>query len=425
MGGDEANLEVELLAGRCHREATNSGSLQLGDDVAIYSQAKLQQDVESFSLQQATCFTNTDTERLHAVVEAGGGGLDGLARFIQERFLDRVARVSRPSQASSRPSQATRISIDNADQRKELFAEAKNIGGYDGAVMLHQRLPARYWGVNKEQFKEFVDAVRLACATGKLTNTNPNHLPEYADARFQMCGPTVHQVNTQFIMPQTDGRAQILPFASYAVAQNSDQGCDCDLFISHCWDEGVSEFGEVVSQAWPEECSGSYVCFLANPQHLDIASLVSSPRGSPFFKVLQAKPKMMLMVSNRNIPIHSRLWCVYEAKCAKQLSIPTKIAGDPLWLVPANQRDQARHVLNTLGDGDADGRLLETVVAEMGIKVKKAKCYSRVDRARIWEDIGPHAEAVNMMIKELIIQTFLNSHTSHPDIPELASLRSP
>merc|ERR1711879_986711 len=117
-------------------------------------------------------------------------------------------------------------------------------------------------------------------------------------------------------------------------------------------DEGIFEFGEVVSSAWPAACSGAYLCFLANPQNLDLASLVSSPTVSPFYKVLEAGPQMLLMVSNQNSVIHSRLWCVFEAYCAQRFEIPIKIAGDPLWLVPVETRAESKRRIQDIQAGN-------------------------------------------------------------------------
>ena len=54
--------------------------------------------------------------------------------------------------------------------------------------------------------------------------------------------------------------------------------------------------------------------------------------------IVPSLAEFMLMVGNDNTPIHSRLWCVYEAHKSQQLNVPTKIAGDPLWLVAEQDR---------------------------------------------------------------------------------------
>ena len=88
-------------------------------------------------------------------------------------------------------------------------------------------------------------------------------------------------------------------------------GLRCDLFFSHAWDEGVYELCRNALASWPDGCEGAYLCCLSNPQNLDIGALLGSdPKFSPFYRVLSADPKpdALIMLANRNTPIHSRLW---------------------------------------------------------------------------------------------------------------------
>merc|ERR1711908_250930 len=117
------------------------------------------------------------------------------------------------------------------------------------------------------------------------------------------------------------------------------------------------------------------------------------------------------MVSNQNEVIHSRLWCVYEAFCAQQLHIPSKVAGDPLWLVAQEKREDVKTALHKIKSGEVDGREVESLVAKMDIDVQKAKCFSEDDKKQIWHEIGPHARAVNLMVKGLIVEKVLTSDT--------------
>merc|ERR1712224_869859 len=180
----------------------------------------------------------------------------------------------------------------------------------------------------------------------------------------------MHQVNTQFIKAQTDGTANPMPWVSYALQQNSEEGLECDIFISHAWDEGVFQFGETTLRRWPADCEGAYMCALANPQHLDIQQLIESPQDSPFYKVLASLPKYMLIVANSNTTVHSRLWCCYEAFCAwkinqalapeqddgskmdvmdlnpEECTICIQVIGNPLDLIPAGpSREQAADLM--------------------------------------------------------------------------------
>ena len=89
-------------------------------------------------------------------------------------------------------------------------------------------------------------------------------------------------------------------------------GLPCDVFITHAWAEGIYEFVDKVVETWPPGGRAAYVCFLSNPQNLDICDLISTPEESPFAKALDSC-KHVLAVPNRTFSIYSRLWCVYEA----------------------------------------------------------------------------------------------------------------
>ena len=62
----------------------------------------------------------------------------------------------------------------------------------------------------------------------------------------------------------------------------------------------------------------AYVCFLSNPQNLDIGKMIAKPSESPFAKSL-ASAKQMMVVPNRVVSIYSRIWCVFEAFLAYKL----------------------------------------------------------------------------------------------------------
>lgn len=288
-----------------------------------------------------------------------------------------------------------------------MFEEARRKGGKEGALFLHTRPPATFWGISFGQVKEFIAKVEKAIRDGRLINFNPAHLPQYPQERFKEAGPTVHQVNDQLVKPLTDSMAQPLPYASYALLQNPHHGCACGVFASHAWDEGVREFWKSLSRAWPTSCHGAYICFLANPQNLDISALVGSPRQSPFYRALEAFPQEMLMIANSNAPIHSRLWCVYEAHCARELHIPVRIAGDPLWLLAPSDRDFAKKVtlecLGATGPSRSSGRKFEAELSALALDVNKASCFSEEDKKLIWNDIGGKADIINIMIKEQIV----------------------
>ena len=98
-------------------------------------------------------------------------------------------------------------------------------------------------------------------------------------------------------------------------------GLPCDVFITHAWAEGIYEFVDRVVQSWPRGGRAAYVCFLSNPQNMDIADLISTPEESPFAKALDSC-RHVLAVPNRRCSIYSRLWCVYEAFLAYSWNKP-------------------------------------------------------------------------------------------------------
>ena len=125
-------------------------------------------------------------------------------------------------------------------------------------------------------------------------------------------GPNIYTVNEQYIKPVTDRAGKM----SWALMRNRD-GLDCDLFISHAWQEGVFEFLAKVRHSWPTGLQHAWCCMLANPQNLNIAAFLASPRHSPFAVAL-AVSQVVLVVPNRHKSVYSRLWCAYEAYLAQE-----------------------------------------------------------------------------------------------------------
>ena len=85
-------------------------------------------------------------------------------------------------------------------------------------------------------------------------------------------------------------------------------------------------------QAWPRKTknAAAYICFLSNPQNLDIQAMLSSIETSPFYVALQNMPAdgYMIMVATENSPIHTR-WCVFEAHMALKQDISLTVVGFP------------------------------------------------------------------------------------------------
>ena len=133
-------------------------------------------------------------------------------------------------------------------------------------------------------------------------------------------------MNEQHIKPETSRAGKM----SWALMMNPD-GLDCDLFISHAWQEGVFEFLMKVIGSWPSSMRHAWCCMLANPQNLNIGALLQSPKDSPFALALEAS-KLVLVVPNRQRSVYTRLWCAYEAYLAqasgKDIIIARKLISD-------------------------------------------------------------------------------------------------
>ena len=211
--------------------------------------------------------------------------------------------------------------MEAVEKALEAQAAARH-GSFAGAEVLFGRdgLHPAMWGISKDQVRAFGDRVRAAMECGELTNSTPAFLPQYPQEIFDdpRRGPNMHQVNTMFIKPYTARAEHRLPGASYAVLENLDAGGKlCELFISHAWDEPVFEFVEHALREWPDDCDGAYVCFVSNPQNLDITDLLSHPDGSPFERVLgfATRPKAVIMLANSRMPIHKRLCARRPGPC--------------------------------------------------------------------------------------------------------------
>lgn len=108
----------------------------------------------------------------------------------------------------------------------------------------------------------------------------------------------------------------------------------CHAFIAN-FPPGVFDLEENLMKSWPQSCSTAYFCCLSNPQNQPqlIRHLLLTLEASPFYQVLKAEPKQMLLLSNLNTPIHSRLWCVFEAHCAYEMDIQAGVGKDEWWSI--------------------------------------------------------------------------------------------
>ncbi|CAE7811585.1 unnamed protein product [Symbiodinium sp. CCMP2592] len=173
------------------------------------------------------------------------------------------------------------------------------------ATALHESVPPDRWCITRSDLKHLGQEVRTAIQRGDIRP------PDDGSDDFQSSdttyGPSIYTVNKQHIMPVTEMFGKV----SWALLQHRD-GLDCDLFISHAWQEGIFEFLSKVLLSWPADARHAWCCMLANPQNLDIGSLLQSPSSSPFALALKAST-YVLVVPNHRCSIYTRLWCGYEA----------------------------------------------------------------------------------------------------------------
>ena len=99
-------------------------------------------------------------------------------------------------------------------------------------------------------------------------------------------------------------------------------------FVSHAWQEGVFEFLSQLTTSWPCSARHAWCCMLANPQNLNIGSMLQCPMTSPFALALQAS-RHMLVVPNHCCSLYTRLWCGYEAYVASEQGKVVQLATPP------------------------------------------------------------------------------------------------
>ena len=170
---------------------------------------------------------------------------------------------------------------------------------HDGAA-IHRRVEPAKWGVSLEDLRQFERLVHHAAKSG---NISPADRDQFSVSNV-VIGPSAYTVNDQMIRPVTAAAGSV----SWALMKHPE-GCSCDLFITHGWAEGIFDFVEKIANSWPRGATEAYVCFLSNPQNLDIANLLQSPRESPFARAL-SRSSSMLVVPNHVSSIYTRIWCL-------------------------------------------------------------------------------------------------------------------
>eukprot|EP00439_Symbiodinium_sp_Y106_P028297 s848_g3.t1 len=193
----------------------------------------------------------------------------------------------------------------------------------DGAH-LHNSVEMRKWAVSLSDIQQFRRLVLQAVRDGRIKPTDRDAF----DPADTTQGPSMYTVTEQYIKPVTEAAGKM----SWALMKHPEGlalSLDCDLFITHGWSEGIFEFADKVTYCWPRGATAAYVCFLSNPQNLDIGHLIASPEESPFARALTAS-QQMLVVPNHQASIYTRIWCVYEAFLAYTLKKPIRTALSPV-----------------------------------------------------------------------------------------------
>eukprot|EP00929_Paragymnodinium_shiwhaense_P101242 TRINITY_DN64188_c0_g1_i1.p1 TRINITY_DN64188_c0_g1~~TRINITY_DN64188_c0_g1_i1.p1 ORF type:complete len:630 (-),score=121.51 TRINITY_DN64188_c0_g1_i1:19-1908(-) len=171
---------------------------------------------------------------------------------------------------------------------------------------LHETVPPTRWSVTKEDLLFLESEVQQEIVKGQI---RPCRLDLFDPGDLDI-GPNAYTVVQQYIKRVTRKAGGM----SWALMRHN-QGLDCDLFVTHAWCEGIFEFIEKVLASWPWGARHAWVCFLANPQNLDIGQLISVPSKSPFSLALR-QSEYMLVIPNSSVSIYSRIWCCYEAYLA-------------------------------------------------------------------------------------------------------------
>eukprot|EP00931_Biecheleriopsis_adriatica_P002106 TRINITY_DN10275_c0_g1_i1.p1 TRINITY_DN10275_c0_g1~~TRINITY_DN10275_c0_g1_i1.p1 ORF type:complete len:553 (+),score=54.33 TRINITY_DN10275_c0_g1_i1:101-1759(+) len=185
--------------------------------------------------------------------------------------------------------------------------------------MHHTVHPSR-WCITRADLDYFEQEVRRLYEAGGIP-PDSDHPDSYHDD--PTIGPSMYRVNEAYIKPQTAEAG-----TSWALMRHPE-GLPCDVFVTHCWSEGVFEFVTKVRQAWPGDAHHLYICFLSNPQNGDVSALLGEdPMESPFAQAL-CSAKYFLVIPNRRRSLYSRLWCVFEAHLALERGLIIRMPCQP------------------------------------------------------------------------------------------------
>lgn len=225
----------------------------------------------------------------------------------------------------------------------------KDLGGFAGAEYLHKNITGERWGITAKELEHgFVKKVKAMLDAGEVTNESRFPYPQEKFDNSDI-GPNMYQINEQVIMPVTKREELEFPGVSWSLMSNP-LGHHVTIFVTHAWAEGMFEFANSVLEQWPDFACGTdgvehsaYICFLSNPQHLDISGMLNKIDTSPFKVALDKMPKpgLVIVAPTTACPIHSRLWCVAELFWASEQGIPIVVGGDRRALADAEMQDVA------------------------------------------------------------------------------------
>lgn len=192
----------------------------------------------------------------------------------------------------------------------------------DGEILhrLGTGVPPERWCITPRDLSFFRGELRKSVGAGVIRSSEVDRFDGKAG------GPNMYTVVHQCIKPLTAQAGRM----SWALLRHPD-GLPCSIFITHCWAEGAYEFIEKVLASWPigPGMRAAWCCIFANPQNLDIASLISEPKNSPFAIALRSATHMMV-VPTASCSIYTRIWCVYEAFLASEDAKVIFLARSPL-----------------------------------------------------------------------------------------------
>lgn len=155
------------------------------------------------------------------------------------------------------------------------------------------------WCVTRQDLRELKRAVMQAW--DEIPNPPKGEKFHNKDHYNTTIGPTVHQVVKYFL------KKQVQPGESWALKLHP-QGLKCDVFATHCWNEGIFEFIDKALQVFPFRAKNMYICFLANPQDDFFLKQVLDvePSQSPFARALRSAD-YFVVIPNRHTVIYTRL----------------------------------------------------------------------------------------------------------------------